>query len=193
MSRTLALTATDTMTGARSHLREVGLVVGFAGLMALCARVTIPLPFTPVPLTLQTFAAVMTGALLGSARGVTSVGVYLLAAACGLPILSGGHSGPPIGPTGGYLLGFALSAGLVGYLAERRWDRRFLPALGTMLLGNIVIYICGLTWLTIYTGKPLSQMLVLGLYPFIPGDLLKTALAAGLLPAGWRLLGRHRS
>ena len=169
---------------------DVALVTVGSALIALSARIAIPLPFSPVPITGQTFAVLLIGALLGSRRGALAVILYLLEGTAGLPFFAGGSGGLArlAGPTGGYLIGFVAAAFTVGLLAERGWDRRVWSTVLAMLAGNAIIYACGLPWLGRFVGE--GNVLSLGLLPFIPGDLLKLALAAITLPAGWRLLGR---
>jgi biotin transport system substrate-specific component len=168
------------------------LVVGFSVLNALAAQVAIPLPFSPVPITAQTFAVLVTGMLLGSRLGAAALVAYLAEGLSGVPVFAGGRAGPLVllGPTGGYLVGFVASAYVVGWLAERGWDRRPWTTALAMALGNVVIYAAGVTWLANLLGP--TRALEQGLLPFLPGDLLKLILAATLLPAGWRLLGRAR-
>jgi len=164
------------------------MVVGFSILVACSARIAIPLPFTPVPLTAQTLAVLLSGAVLGSRRGALSLMMYLVYGAIGLPVFAGGKAGLDhlFGPTGGYLWGFVAAAFVTGLLAERGWDRKAVTAFLAMLLGNVVIYLCGLPWLARYVGY--ERVLIAGLFPFIPGDLIKLALATLLLPSGWKLL-----
>lgn len=169
---------------------DVALVLAGSWLIALSAQVAVPLPFSPVPVTGQTAAVLLVGALLGSRRGSLAVLVYIAQGAAGLPVFAGGAFGLSrvLGPTGGYLLGFVAAAFLVGLLAERGWDRRPLTTAAAMTLGNIVIYTVGALWLAVFVGG-LRQALAVGVVPFLPGDLLKIAVAAILLPAGWKLLG----
>lgn len=159
----------------------------FSLLTALCAQIRIALPFTPVPITGQTFAALCAGALLGSRWGALAMGLYLAEGGLGLPFFAGGAAGAAafLGPTGGYLLGFVPGAWLVGKLAERGWDRSPWTAAGMMLLGSLVIFVFGLTWLARF--EPRSELLHLGFFPFVPGDILKACLSAAALPWGWRL------
>lgn len=173
-------------------LYDTLLVIGGSLLIALAAQVAIPLPFSPVPLTGQTLAVLLVGALLGSRRGSLAVITYLAEGFVGLPVFAGGAAGLArlAGPTGGYLIGFVLAAYVVGLLAERGWDRRFGTTAAAMILGNLVIYACGAVWLAFYVGS-LAKALSLGVVPFIPGDILKTLLAATLLPLGWRMVGRR--
>jgi len=126
---------------------------------------------------------------VGSRRGALSLLLYLGEGAVGLPFFARGASGTPLGPTGGYLVGFVLAACAVGWLAERGWDRRPATALGAMLLGEVVIYAVALPWLAAYTGW--SRVAALGLLPFLPGDAIKLGLAAATLPLAWRAAGRR--
>jgi len=182
----------------RSHawFRDLALVVVGATLMALFARIAIYLPFTAVPITGQTLGVLLTGALLGRWRGALAMLVYLGEGLAGLPVFAGGMSawtpsalGLPVilGPTAGYLIAFPLAAGVVGWLANRRWDRSFSSAAMAMAIGEIVIYAGGLAWLAHFVGA--SAAIPQGLLPFIPGDIAKLALAAVVLPSGWRLVG----
>jgi len=165
------------------------LVLAGSALIALAAQLRIPLPFSPVPVTGQTFAVLLVAASLGR-LGLASVIAYLIEGAIGLPVFAGGASGVAYmtGPTGGYLIGFALAAAIVGSAAERGWDRQLVTALAAMLIGEVAIYACGLAWLARFP-LPVS-LLDAGLIPFIPGDLLKMVLAALALPAAWRLVRR---
>jgi biotin transport system substrate-specific component len=169
------------------------LVLGSAGLVALAAQVSIPLPFTPVPITGQTFAVLLVGASLGSIMGATSLLFYLVIGLMGAPIYADGSAGLAVlaSASGGYLIGFVVAAGVTGWLAERHWDRTISSAIGAMLCGNVLIYLCGLPWLAYKLGTGLERTLELGLYPFVVGDLLKLYLAAVVLPLGWRISRRH--
>jgi biotin transport system substrate-specific component len=170
---------------------DATLVAGASLLIALSAQAIFRLPFSPVPVTGQTLAVVLVGALLGSHRGAASAAAYLLEGLLGWPVFAGGASGPAYvaGPTGGYLLGFIAAAYVTGWLAERAWDRHVLKTALAMLAGNVVIYACGLSWLAWFAG---AQTLKMGLLPFIAGDVVKIAAAAIMLPAGWRFVGRGR-
>lgn len=174
---------------------DVALVCAGAALIAGAAQVSIPLPFTPVPVTGQTFAVLLVGAGLGTLRGGASGLLYLLLGLVGAPVYADGHHGLAVltGATGGYLVAFPLAAALSGRLAERRWDRRFSSAVGAMLTGNVLVYLVGLPWLSVSLGTGLERTLELGLYPFVPGDLAKLYLAAALLPSAWRLVGRREA
>jgi biotin transport system substrate-specific component len=175
-------------------LTDVLLVLGGAGFVALAAQVSFDLPFTPVPITGQTFAVVLVGASLGALLGLASLGLYLFVGALGAPVYADGNHGWNVltGPTGGYIVGFVLAAVLTGWLAERRWDRRFSSAVAAMLSGNVVIYLVGLPWLSVKLDTGLEKTFELGLYPFVVGDLLKLYLAGALLPGAWRLVERFK-
>jgi biotin transport system substrate-specific component len=189
-----AVTLRTAFVGPSSPALNAMLVFGGAASVALAAQVSIPLPFTPVPITGQTFAVVLVGASLGSALGAASLILYVLAGMIGAPVYADGGSGVDVvtSATGGYLIGFVAAAALTGWLAQKRWDRNLASALGAMLCGNVLIYLCGLPWLAHVLGTDTEKTLELGLYPFIVGDLLKLYLAALILPAGWRLAGRMR-
>ena len=176
-----------------SYAYEVLLVLVGSAVIALSAWVAIPLPFSPVPVTGQTFAVLLVGSALGARRGAASALAYVAEGASGLPVFAGGAAGPHIllGPTGGYLAGFVFGAFVCGALAERGWDRRPIPTVGSMVLGNIAILAPGLIWLSTFVGR--GRVLALGLWPFVPGDLVKIALAAAVLPLGWGLLARLRT
>ena len=167
------------------------LVVAGAGLIAASAQLSIPLPFTPVPITGQTFSVLLVGASLGLRRGGSSALLYVLIGVAGAPIYADGAHGWAVitGASGGYLISYPFASALTGFLAERRWDRHFSSAVGAMLTGNVVIYLFGLPWLAVVLGTGLEKTLELGLYPFVPGDTFKLYLAAALLPAAWRALG----
>ena len=169
---------------------DVFLVLGGSLLIALSARVSIPLGFSPVPITGQTFGVFLIGALYGPVRGAATVIAYLVEGACGLPVFAGGASGAAAlwGPTGGYLVGFVPAAAIVGCLAERGWDRRFLTTLAAMFMGNCVLYACGLVWLAGFVG--IASVLGEGLVPFLPGAVVKAVLAAAVLPGGWWVLAK---
>lgn len=179
----------------RSGLVTDVLLVAFgAGFVALAAQVSFELPFTPVPLTGQTFAVLLVGAALGALLGLASLGLYLFVGALGAPVYADGSRGWEVltGPTGGYIIGFVLAAFIIGGLAQRRWDRRFSSAVAAMLTGSVVIYAVGLPWLAADLGLGFEETLEAGLYPFVVGDLLKLYLAGALLPGTWRLVERLR-
>lgn len=169
--------------------REVALVVGGAGLVGLAAQFSIPLPGTPVPLTLQTFAVLLSGAALGLHRAALSMVLYLLAGAAGVPWYADGKSGFG-GPTFGYVVGFIAAAAVVGFLASRGGDRTPLRTVLTMSAGTLVIYAVGVPWLAQDLGIGLTKAAELGMTDFLVGDGIKVLAAAGLLPAAWALVKR---
>jgi len=185
----------ETLVGAvvapSDWARTSALVVGFSLLTALAAQVVVPLPWTPVPLTGQTFAVLLTGALLGPRLGAMAMLAYLAEGALGLPFFRGGAGGAAhlAGPTAGYLFAFPFAAYVTGYLAERGWDRKFMTAAAAMALGSVVILASGWAWLTLFY-RSASDAFAAGVLPFLVGDVVKIALAAAALPAGWAILRR---
>ena len=172
-------------------LTDALLVCAGAGLIAASAQLSIKLPFTPVPITGQTFSVLLVGASLGVFRGGASALLYVLLGLV-FPVYASGNEGWDVivGASGGYLISYPFVAALTGYLAENRWDRRFSSAVGAMLTGNVVIYLFGLPWLAVVLNTNLEKTLEYGLYPFVPGDTFKLYLAAAALPGAWRLIGR---
>ncbi|MCC6832964.1 MAG: biotin transporter BioY [Thermoleophilia bacterium] len=175
------------------------LVLGGALFVALTAQISIPLPFTPVPLTGQTFGVLLVAASLGSVLGSLSMLTYLFLGLVGLPVYADQSSGWDIvrGATGGYLLGFIVAALVIGFLAERRWDQNFSSSVSAMLTGNVIIFAVGLSWLAWWLGdnglpNGLSDVLEAGLYPFVPGEVLKLYLAGALLPLAWKAVERFK-
>ena len=173
-------------------VRQVGLVIGFSLLTALSAQIVIPL--WPVPITGQTFAVLLTGALLGSRLGAITMIVYLLEGAAGLPFFSAGHFGllHLLGPTGGYLIAFPAAAYITGAFAEHGWDRKFFKAAAAMAIGSAVIMLSGWVWFSIVMKTSPLLTLFASVIKFIPGDLVKITLAAAVLPSGWKLLGKGK-
>ncbi len=176
----------------RTLARDAVLVLGAALLTAACAQVAIPVPGSPVPVTGQTFAVMLTAAALGARRGAAGQALYVLLGLA-LPFYSEGKSGLDVvlGATGGYLLGFVIAGWVVGALAERRADRSPRTALPTFAVGHAIIFALGVPWLAVAADLSLVDALYAGLVPFIPGGILKALLAAGLLPAAWALVGRR--
>lgn len=168
-------------------LYDATLIIGGSFLIGLCAQLAIPLG--PVPITAQTFAVLTIGALFGSRRGSLCILAYIIEGLVGLPVFALGRSGFAVllSPTGGYLVGFVAAAYVTGLLAQNRWDRRFTTTVLAMAFGNAVIHAFGLAWLCCLMGVD-RTVLTVGFYPFIVGDILKIALAAVALPAGWKLL-----
>ncbi len=179
----------DALPGDR--VRDALLVVGGAGLVGLLAQITIHLSFTPVPITGQTLGVLLVGTALGWRRGVAALALYAVAGLVGLPWFAGGTSGY-VGANFGYILGFVAAAGICGYLAERRADRRVRSAVPAMVVGEFVMYVIGVVWLAFDLHVGLGKAISLGFLPFWIGDAIKCALAAGLLPSAWRLLGPRR-
>lgn len=172
---------------AYAGLYDVVSIIGGSLLICLCARVRFFLPANPVPVTGQTFAVLMIGALLGARRGCVCVLAYIMEGVVGLPVFAAGVGSAVLrGFTGGYIVGFIPAAYIVGLLAEKGWDRRIGTTVVAMALGNIVIYAFGVVWLSCLPS--VNNVLLKGIYPFIVGDLLKILLAAILLPSGWKLL-----
>lgn len=180
----------DTVWHKTGMWREVILVAAGCLLIALSAQVQFYLPFSPVPITGQTFAILLIGALYGSRRGAATVIAYLAMGAAGFPVFAGGGFGLAklVGPTAGYLIGFVGAAYVVGLLSEKGWDRNLWTTAISMLLGTILIYIAGVTWLGQFVGW--QAVMATGVYPFLLGDGFKIILAAILLPSGWQLIGR---
>jgi biotin transport system substrate-specific component len=170
------------------RIRDLLLVVTGCLFVAGMAQVRISLPFTPVPITGQTFAILLVGASLGSRRGAASLALYILLGSLGLPFFAGGASGLSalLGPTGGYLVGFVVAAFLVGLMAARGLDRNVPGALLAFLAGEIVIYLFGVAWLSVYLG--IWPAIVAGFLPFLVGDAIKLVAAGLALPAAWALV-----
>jgi biotin transport system substrate-specific component len=192
----LAARRIETARGIR-----IGSLLFITVLTAAAAQVSIPLPFTAVPLTLQPMVVLLGALALGSRLGAASQILYLAAGLAGLPVFAASATLPPgplrlIGPTGGYLMAYPLAAFLTGYLAERGFDRRYVTSVLAMLAGLLVIYAAGVTWLGLFARTTnavppgMSAAFLTGVYPFIAPDLIKLAIAAGLVPALWHLLGK---
>ncbi|CAN5220186.1 biotin transporter BioY [soil metagenome] len=175
----------------RTAARNVSLVAGGALLTAAAAQVSVPLPFSPVPISGQTFAVLLTAAALGPLRGLLAQGLYLALATAGLPFYAGGESGVQYaaGATGGYLAGFLVASVVVGACARRGLDRRPLGTAVAFAAGSLTIYALGVPWLAAVENLSLGEAVRLGLLPFLVGDALKALLAAGFLPAAWALVG----
>ncbi|GAA2440372.1 biotin transporter BioY [Streptomyces macrosporus] len=177
-------------TAARARLRDVALVVGGAALTGVAAQLAVPVPGSPVPVTGQTFAALLVGAGLGARRAFAALGLYAAAGMAGVPWFAEGTSGAAM-PSLGYVLGMLLAAVVVGALARRGGDRGVLRTAGTMAVGTAIIYAVGVPYLALATGMSAGEAVAAGLVPFLIGDALKAALAMGALPAAWKLVGRN--
>ena len=175
-------------TKVPAALRAVLLALAGSALVAASAQIQVPL--VPVPITGQTFGVLIVGMALGWRLGAASLALYMAEGTIGLPVFANFAAGPGVmaGPTGGYIVGFVLAAGIVGYLAERGWDRTFGLTALAMLIGNVAIYVPGLLWLASLIGA--EKAIEFGLAPFLIGDALKLALAAGLFPIIWKRVGR---
>jgi biotin transport system substrate-specific component len=190
--------------------RNLALMVTFAAFVALLAQFQVRLPWTPVPVTGQTLGVLVAGGALGAWRGGGSLAIYGLAGTAGLPVFTpatsatagnwdvhlflpwqGSHGAPWDLVSGGYILGFILAAALVGFLAERGWDRGAWVQVA-LLLGTSLVYVPGVLWLKHQLHVSLSRSLELGLYPFIAGDLMKVFVASMLLPGAWVVAGKKR-
>ncbi|WP_327717096.1 biotin transporter BioY [Streptomyces sp. NBC_00490] len=172
-----------------SRVRDVALVLGGAALTGLAAQLSVPVPGSPVPVTGQTFAALLVGTTLGAGRGFLSLALYALAGIAGVPWFAGATSGGSA-PSFGYILGMILASTVVGALARRGADRSVWRTAGAMLLGEAIIYAVGVPYLALATGMSASAAIAAGLTPFLIGDALKAALAMGLLPTTWKFVNR---
>ncbi len=178
----------------RRRVVDVALVAGFALLTAVAAQISIPLGFTPVPITGQTFAVLLAGGTLGAARGASSQLLYVALGALGLPFYADGQGGWDVatGSTAGYFVGFVIAAGVIGFMSEHGQDRHLFTAVPAFLAGTAVIYVCGSVWLAASIDVPLTaavgepSAIAYGVAPFLVGDLAKAVLAGVLLPAAWR-------
>lgn len=188
----------DTLMGAAlaplDSTRSVGLVFVFSLFIAAAAQFAIHIG--PIPITGQSFAVLLTGALLGSRLGAAAVIAYLIEGAIGLPFFAPG--GPPgiarfLGPTGGYLVAFPAAAYVTGAFAEHGWDKKYLTAAAAMAIGSAVIFLGGWAWFAVLTNTPPVAAFQIAVWRFLPGDVIKIALAAAVLPTGWVLLKRKAS
>jgi biotin transport system substrate-specific component len=178
-----------TFPRAAGWLRDLILIMLGTLFVAALAQVKIALPFTPIPLTGQTFAVLLVGATLGSNRGAASMLLYVIFGALGLPVFAGGASGIAYlsGATLGYLVGFVIAAYIIGLLAERGLERRVRTSIIPFFVGTIIIYVCGVAWLAVMLGS-ISKAIVVGLLPFLIGDTIKLIAASLVLPAAWKLV-----
>lgn len=194
MSAARTLTLADIAVPRAGALQNLLLIAAASLVTAAAAQLELRLPWTPVPVTGQTFAVLLCGAVLGARRAFLAQLLYLAEGAAGLPVFAGGAGGVLAfaGPSGGYLAAFPIAAAVTGALAQRGWDRHFASMVAAMLLGSVAIFALGLAWLSRFL--PAEGLLAAGLLPFLPGDLVKSSLAALAFPAAWRWIGaRHRS
>ncbi len=175
---------------AVSLVADAVLVALGVALIAASAQVVFHLPWTPVPITGQTFGVLLVGGAYGATRGFATMAAYLVVGGLGVGVFAANSSGWDVlrlsSATGGYLVGMLVAASLVGWLADRGWDRHAVRSLPAMVLGNVVIYAFGATWLAHALGLSASQAWHLGVQPFLWGDAVKILLAAGLLPLAWK-------
>jgi biotin transport system substrate-specific component len=169
------------------------LVFAFSLFVAASAQFAIHIG--PIPITGQTFAVLLTGALLGSRLGAAAIIAYLIEGAVGLPFFAGGAGGLLhfVGPTGGYLVAFPAAAYITGAFAEHGWDKRYATAVAAMAIGSAVVFLAGWAWFSVVTNTPPIPAFKLAVLPFIPGDIIKIAFGAAVLPTGWALLKRKAS
>jgi biotin transport system substrate-specific component len=174
---------------ARRRELDIALVVLGSLVVAVAAQIAIPLPWTPVPITGQTLGVLLVGASLGWRRGALALALYLVEGAAGLPVFAGGGAGVVsfFGPTGGYLWSFPFAAALVGWLADRGWDRRLWSAVLAMALGELTVYAFGVPWLARFIGW--ERVWMAGFWPFMPGAVVKLGVAGAALPFAWRWAG----
>jgi biotin transport system substrate-specific component len=180
---------------------RVASVLLITALTAAAAQVSIPLPFTPVPFTLQPMVVLLGGAALGARLGMSAQVIYLLAGIAGLPVFAASAVLPQgplrlLGPTGGFLWSYPVAAFVAGSLAERGFDRRYLTSVAAMTCGLAIVFACGVTWLALFArpaGIGFDAALRTGFYPFVPADIFKVLIAAAIMPSLWRLLGRDGS
>ncbi len=176
---------------AAQVVRDVLLVVGAAGFVGALAQISIHLSFTPVPITGQTLGVLLAGTALGWRRAAASMALYAIAGVAGVPWFAGATSGY-VGASFGYIVGFFFAAAACGYLAERGLDRSVLRSVPAMIVGEIIIYAFGMSWLAIDLHLSAGAALADGFTPFVAGDAIKAAIAAGLLPVAWQMAGRRR-
>ncbi len=176
-------------------LTDALLILGGAAFVGLMAQISVRIGFTPVPITGQTFAVLLVGAAYGSMLGAATLFAYLVLGAIGVPLYADHKHGWDVfsGATGGYIVGFIVAAAVTGALAERGWDKKFSSSIAAMLTGSVIIYACGSIWLHHFLHVNWNTTFVDGVYPFIPGDLVKLYLAAAALPGAWGLVRRLRS
>lgn len=191
----LQLTAKPTLIDRiipQSFATNVALILGGAVLTAIAAQIAIPM--WPVPITGQTFAVLLVGAVLGASRAALSMLTYFSLGAAGLPVFTGAVAGITFGTTFGYLVGFIAAAALVGWLGQSGWHKKVLGVLASFAIGNAVIYLFGLVWLSFALGNlnlsnDVASVIAAGLIPFLVGDAIKMILAATALPLAWKYLG----
>ena len=193
-TRTATAPVLATPIVTRGALQASAVILGAVLLTALAAQIRIPLPFTPVPITGQTFAVLVVGAGLGWRMGGGALMLYVALGAVGLPFYAGGAAGPEVlfGVTGGYLVALPIAAAVVGWLAQKRWDRSLRTTVISFLVGSLIIYGLGMPWLKVATGMDWSSAIAAGVIPFLVGDVVKAVLAGVALPVAWHLTNRYQ-
>jgi biotin transport system substrate-specific component len=176
------------MTKSQKIVFETGLVISGSILIALLSQLSVILPFSPVPLTGQTFGVFLIAVLFGAKRSAATMMTYLTEGLCGLPVFSKAGFGVAhlIGPSGGYLIGFLLAVYFIGYLSDRGYSKNFYKMSLMLIAGNLLIYICGCAWLSVFLG--IKKAIICGAVPFIAGDLIKIMLISGFIPASWKVI-----
>ena len=171
--------------------KELPLLIGFNLILVATSYISFDLPYSPVPITAQTFGVLLIAMALGRVRAVGVVAAYLLEGIAGLPVFAGGTAGfvKIIGPTGGYLIGFLAGAYVIGWLADKGWDKSYLKSVLAMIIGSAIIFAFGLIWLAKFV--PAESLLSLGLIPYLPGSVVKISLAAVILPSIWKFIKRE--
>lgn len=197
MHPTFLATMTSRLDARVRATEQVGAVVLITALTAIASQVSFPLPFTPVPFTLQPMVVLVGAMVLGSRLGATSQMLYLALGIAGLPVFAASPLLPQgaarlLGPTGGYLMSYPLAAFVTGLLAERGFDRRYATAIVAMAVGLAVIYAAGVAWLMLASqpARAVPAALAAGVVPFVIPDLLKLFVAAGVMPGLWKIMGR---
>ena len=176
-------------------MTKAGFVIAGVAFLSLLAKIAIPVPGSPVPVTGQTLGVLLLATSYGATLGTTTFLFYLLVGALGVPVFANGGSGLDriVGATGGYLVGMLLTSALLGYLGGRKWDQKFKTALPAMLIGNVLTFALGLLWLNQFTGKDWAWTISAGFTPFIIGEILKIAIAGTSLPIIWQFVQRKIS
>jgi biotin transport system substrate-specific component len=197
MQMTLLAEMTRAETRSLRIAERAGAVAFVTALTAAAAQVSIPLPFTPVPLTLQPMVVLVGAMVLGARLGMTSQILYLALGIAGLPVFASSPGLPQgiarfLGPTGGYLMSYPFAAFVAGWLAERGWDRRYVTAVLAMIGGLVFVFGGGVTWLALFVrpDRGVAGALATGFFPFVVADVVKLLVAAAVMPAVWQLLGR---
>ena len=183
--KTLISTLTGTGSGEQEIVKNIFLIVSGTVFIALMANIKIVLPFTPVPITGGTFAIMLVGLTYGKKLAPATLLAYIIAGSAGLPVFAGFKGGLTVfSPSGGYIIGYFFAALICGYFADRGWTESYLKTVIVLLLANIVLYTFGLFQLSFFIGD--KNVFMAGLYPFIPGDIIKMALVTLILPTIWK-------